>query len=108
MKRGDLITVAVSGDYGKPRPALIIQSDWLAETESILLCLVTSTIRDAPLFRLTLDPKPANGLRARSQVMVDKIVAVRRDKCGMVIGHLDEADLIALNRILALVVGIAD
>lgn len=27
MKRGDLVTVATSGDYGKPRPALVIQSD---------------------------------------------------------------------------------
>ena len=108
MKRGDLVTVAVSGDYGKPRPAVVIQSDWLAETDSVLVCLVTSTLRDASLHRLTLEPSTANGLRARCQVMVDKIMAVRREKCGTIFGHLDKAEIIALNRLLALAIGIAD
>lgn len=27
MRRGDIVTIALQGDYGKPRPALIIQSD---------------------------------------------------------------------------------
>lgn len=108
MKRGDLVTVATAGDYGKPRPAAIVQSDWLADTDSVLVCLITSTLREAPLYRLTLEPAPSNDLHVRSQAMVDKIVAVRRDKCGAVFGRLDEAGTIALNRMLALVVGIAD
>lgn len=108
MKRGDIVTVAPSGDYGKPRPAVVIQSDWLDGTDSILVCLLTSTLRDAPLFRLTVEPSPANGLKTVSQVMVDKIMAVRRDKCGPVIGQFDDAAMLALNRLLSLVVGIAD
>lgn len=108
MKRGDLVTVATSGDYGKPRPAVVIQSDWLDGTDSVLVCLVTTTLREAPLYRLSLTPNEANGLQAPSQVMLDKIVAVRRDKCGKMIGRLDEEALITLNRMLALVVGIAD
>lgn len=108
MKRGDIVTVALAGDYGKPRPALVIQSDWLDETDSVLVCLFTSTVRDAPIFRLTVEPSPSNGLQATSQVMVDKIMAVRRNKCGAIIGRLDEVAMLALNRMLALVVGIAD
>jgi len=108
LKRGDLVTVAASGDYGKPRPAVIIQSDWLDGTESVLVCLVTTTLRDAPLFRLPVTPNEANGLQAASQIMLDKIVAVRRDKCGKEIGRLDDEILITLNRMLALVTGIAD
>ncbi len=108
MKRGDLVTVAVAGDYGKPRPAVVIQSDWLAETDSVLVSLVTSTLRNASFYRLTLEPKVSNGLRARSQVMVDKIMAIRREKCSLPIGRLDETEVIVLNRMLALVVGIAD
>ncbi len=77
MKRGDLITVALSGDYGKPRPALVIQSDFLSETDSILVCLLTSTIRAAPLYRLSLPHGDRTGLREPSQVMVDKIMAIR-------------------------------
>lgn len=108
MLRGDLVTVALAGDFGKPRPAVVVQSDWLTETDSVLVCLMTSTLRDTPLYRLTIDPAEKNGLHQATQVMVDKIVAVRRDKCGPVIGRLDEAAMVALNRMLALVVGIAD
>lgn len=53
MKRGDIVTVALQGDYGKPRPAVVIQSDWIDATESVLVCLLTSVVRDAPIFRLT-------------------------------------------------------
>lgn len=108
MRRGDLITVAVSGDYGKPRPALVIQSDHLADTESVLVCLLTSTIRNAPLHRLRLEANAGTGLRTASDVMVDKIVAVLRDRCGVTIGRVDDTALLALKRLLAFVVGVAD
>ena len=108
MKRGDITTVVVTGDYGKPRPAVVIQSDWLSATDSVLVCLMTTTLRDAPLYRLSLSPNADNGLQQESQIMLDKITAVRRDKCGTVIGHLDPTTLLALNKSMALVVGIAD
>ena len=31
MRRGDLVTVAVSGDYGKPRPAVVVTADALLD-----------------------------------------------------------------------------
>lgn len=68
----------------------------------------TSTLRDAPFYRLTVEPTPENGLQVVSQIMVDKIMAVRRDKCSAVIGRLDDATTLALNRMLALVIGLAD
>ena len=108
MKRGDLVTVALSGDYGKPRPALVIQSDFLSETDSVLVCLLTTTLRAAPLHRLALQAGEGTGLREPSQVMVDKIMAVRRDRCGVPIGRADDATLLALGRLLAFVVGVAD
>jgi mRNA interferase MazF len=108
MRRGDIVTVAVSGDYGKPRPAVIIQSDWLRSTDSVLVALITSTLRDAPLYRLSVPESGSTGLKAPSQIMVDKVFAVRRAKCGDPIGRLDDATLIVLNRMLGLVVGIAD
>ena len=108
MKRGDLVTVAVSGDYGKPRPALVVQSDFLNETDSVLVCLLTTTRRDTPFYRLSLPAGEATGLRENSQVVVDKIMAVRRDRCGVPIGRVDDTALLALGRLLAFVVGIAD
>ena len=107
MERGDLVTVAVAGDYGKPRPALVIQSDHLPETDSVLVCLLTTTLRDAPLFRFELPANPETGLKQPSQVMVDKIMAVRRDRCGARIGKVDPSTMLALNRLLAFVVGVA-
>lgn len=108
MTRGDIVTVSPPGAYGKPRPALVIQSDWLVETDSILVCLLTSTFRDAPLYRLTIEPTAANGLRSVSQIMTDKIIAMPRAKCSMPIGRLERDTLATLNRMLALVLGIAD
>ena len=108
MTRGDLVTVALSGDYGKPRPALVIQSDFLPETDSVLVCLLTTTLRAAPLYRLSLPAGEGTGLREPSQVMVDKIMAVRRERCGAPIGRIDDAALLALGRLLAFVVGLAD
>ena len=108
MKRSDLITVALRGDYGKPRPAFVIQSDVLSETDSVLVCLLTTTQRAAPLYRLSLPSGAGTGLREPSQVMVDKIMAVRRDRCGPPIGRIDDAARLALNRMLAVVVNVAD
>jgi mRNA interferase MazF len=108
LKRGDLVVVSAAGDYGKPRTAVIIQSDLLNKSDSVLVALLTSTLADTPLFRLTVEPTAENGLKLPSQVMVDKIIAYPREKCGIVIGSLDQATLIALNHMLAVMVGIAD
>ena len=108
VKRGDVVTVAASGDYGKPRPAVVIQSDWLKATDSVLVSLVTSALVDAPLYRLLVEPTETNGLKVASQVMVDKIIAMPRGKCGKVIGRIDGGAMIALNHMLSVVIGIAD
>lgn len=108
LRRGDVVTVAAPGDYGKPRPAVVIQADALndAAGEGVILALMTSTLRDAPLLRLGLDDSAA-GLTRPTQVMVDKLVTVRRSKIGRTIGHLSDPDLVVLNRLLAFVIGLA-
>ena len=108
VKRGDLVTVSAQGDYGKPRPAVVIQSDALDAADSVLVALLTSTIADAPIYRLTVEPTPGNGLKAVSQVMVDKLMAYPRAKCGPVIGRLSGADVLALNNMLSVMIGLAD
>ena len=108
MKRGDIVVVSAAGDYGKPRPAVIVQSDWLQATDSVLVALMTSAIVDAPLYRLLVNPLEANGLKMPSQIMIDKILAMPRHKCGAVIGALDQANLVALNAMLSVIIGLAD
>ena len=73
-----------------------------------MVALFTSAITDAPLYRLTIEPTPANGLRAVSQVMVDKVLAYPRAKCGPVIGHLSGTDMLVLNTMLSVMIGLAD
>ncbi|HUW65836.1 MAG TPA: type II toxin-antitoxin system PemK/MazF family toxin [Spirochaetia bacterium] len=107
MKRGDIVTVAAPGNYGKPRPALVIQSDFFDEHPSVTLCLITSDLRDAPLFRLLVQPTAANGLKKTSQIMVDKILTIPREKVRMIIGTLDTRDLLEVNRALSLWIGLA-
>ena len=108
VKRGDLVVVTVAGDYGKPRPAVVVQADVFNETHaSVTVVPVTSTLVDAPLFRLTLEPSPTNGLRSLSQIMVDKVTTVRRARIGSTIGHIEDDTLLRLSRALALWVGIA-
>src|SRR5437763_2262207 len=98
MKRGDLVTVSLPGDYGKPRPALVIQSDLFDEHPSVTILPVTREIRDTPLFRVTVDSTTENGLAKMSQVMVDKTQTVPREKIGTRIGHLDEGTMFSVNR----------
>ena len=108
MKRGDIVTVVGSGDYGKPRPAVVVQSDLLRAASSVLVALLTSSIADAPLYRLSLEPSATNGLQLPTQIMIDKILAIPREKCGKLIGRLDDGAMIALNHMLAVIVGVAD
>src|SRR5450755_3972598 len=109
MRRGEVVTVAATGDYGKPRPAVIVQTDALpAAHASVVVCQMTSDCSDAPDFRVTIDPSERNGLRVKSQVMADKPVTVRRERIGRQVGHLDDKDVARLNIALAFVMGLAD
>jgi mRNA interferase MazF len=109
MRRGDVVTVAAAGDYGKPRPAVVVQSDAFPDSHaSVIVCQLTSELVEAPNFRVTIEPAPTNGLRARSQIMADKPVTVRRQRIGRSIGRLTADDLARLNTAQAFVLGLAD
>ncbi len=105
MKRGDLATIALQGEYGKPRPALVIQSDLFSEHPSVTILPVTSELRQAPLFRIQVEPTIENGLKKRSQVMVDKAQTIPSEKVGLPFGRLDDATMVTINRALAVWLG---
>ncbi|MDL2407650.1 type II toxin-antitoxin system PemK/MazF family toxin [Rhizobium calliandrae] len=107
MRRSDIVTVAISGDFGKPRPALIIQADQFDATGTVTVLLISSTLVDAPLIRPTIQPTAQNGLRKASQVMVDKAMSVKRDRIGTTIGRLEDDSLLAVTRSLAVFLGVA-
>jgi mRNA interferase MazF len=109
MARGDVVVIAAAGDYGKPHPAVIVQTDAFPDGHaSVVICQLTSELVDASAFRVTIDPAPQNGLRVRSQIMADKPVTVRRARIGRRIGQLDSDTMMRLNAALAFVMGLAD
>ena len=109
MNRGDLVTVALQGEHGKPRPALVIQSDLFANlTSTVTIALLTSAPLDTPIFRVPIEPSETNGLRTPSFVMVDQTFSASTRRCEDVFGHLEDADMLAVNRALALFLGIAN
>jgi mRNA interferase MazF len=108
MRRGEIWTVAGGKDYaGKPRPVVIVQDDSFDSTDSITVCAFTSDEKEAPLFRLGVEPTERNGLRSTSQMMVDKITTVPKSKIGRRVGQLSDEDVLRLNRAIVVFLGLA-
>lgn len=107
MRRGEVWTVSGPGYAGKPRPAVIIQDDHFDSTASVTVCAFTTGETEAPLFRLPVTPSERNGLRSVSRLMVDKITTVSKERLGDRIGRLDDADVVRLNRAVAVFLGLA-
>lgn len=94
MKRGDVVIVTARGaDTGKPRSALVLQSDLFNATHgSVTICPITSDCIDAPLFRLPLPPGERTGLRVASQLMIDKVSTVPRSAITGEVGRCSEPE----------------
>ncbi|NUR53824.1 MAG: type II toxin-antitoxin system PemK/MazF family toxin [Acidobacteria bacterium] len=108
MKRGEVWTVAGGPDYaGKPRPAVIVQDDAFNATASITIIPFTSHIVDAPLLRLPVEASDRNGLRAASQLMIDKIRTVSKTTLQRRVGRLSDEDIIRVNRVMLVFLGLA-
>jgi mRNA interferase MazF len=96
MKRGDIVSVALQGDYGKPRPALVVQSDAFSKLNTVVVAPLTSfsgTSADASLIRIRLEPDSGNGLRSSSVIMLDRLTVVARAKVGPQFGKVDPETL---------------
>lgn len=102
-----MVTIVLPGAFGKPRPALVIQSELFESLGSVTILPVTSELRAAPLLRISVEPSAENGLRKKSQVMIDKIQTVPRDKVGTTIGRLHRDVIVAVDRALAVFLGLA-
>lgn len=105
--RGLLVLVALPGDYGKPRPAVVVQSLAGNDLPSVVVCPLTTTVRpDLPAFRLTIEPSTDNGLRELSQVIIEKPVAIPRERLRATIGKLSDQQMLAVTSSLALLLEI--
>ncbi len=106
--RGDIVIASAPGDYGKPRPCLVIQSDAFAEIPSVTVCPLTSNLRDdVPLLRQTVLPSEENGLQQASQIAIDKITTLSIARIGKRVGTLSDVELMQATRGIAVFLGIA-
>ena len=108
MRRGDVVLIAdrSAGDYGgKPRPAVVVQSDLFAGTNSLVICPLTTQRRDAPLLRVAVRPSATLRLAVPSWVMVEKVTSVRRERAREILGRLSASEMVALGQSLAVLLG---
>ena len=104
-----MIVVSAPGNYGKPRRAVVVQSDAIPGAHgSVIVCQMTSDLVDASDFRIDIEPTVTNGLKLRSQILVDKPVAVRRERVGAVVGAIESSVVRRLDVAIAFVMGLAD
>jgi len=108
VKRGDVVLVVVPSELGRPRPGVVVQADELNEQLStVFICPVSSDLQEGVPLRPIIQAKPSNGLRLRSQIMTDKMIALRHDRIRRVIGHIDKETSEQLDRALLVVLGLA-
>lgn len=108
LKRGNVVVMVVPGELGRPHPAIIVQADELGDaTTTILVCPLSSDIQPSAHLRPVIEPTADNGLRIRSQMMTEKLLALRRDRVRQVIGAIDPETVNRLDRALLIVLGLA-
>ena len=108
MKRGDVVLVVVPSELGRPRPGIIVQAnEFNEELSTIFVCPISSDLQDKLPLRPIIEAKPSNGLRLRSQIMTDKMIALRQDRIRRVIGHVDTETSEHVDRALLVVLGLA-
>jgi len=108
VKRGDIVLVVIPNDLGRPRPGIVIQADEFAEELStVFICPITSDVQEKLSLRPVIEPSSSNGLRIRSQVMTDKMVALKQDRVRGIIGRIGSEASGQLDRALLVVLGLA-
>jgi mRNA interferase MazF len=108
VKRGDIVLAVVPGELGRPRPGVVVQgNEFIKDLSTIFVCPISSDVQEGAALRPTIEAKPTNGLRLRSQIMTDKMVALRRDRIRQVIGQIDSPTSEQLDRALLVLLGLS-
>ena len=109
LHRGDLIIAVFARDYGKPRPAVVVQSNLFnASHGSVVLCPISSDLTGFSVFRVRLIQAETSGLRMDSEVMVDKMGAVDRDRIRQRIGRLSPPQMSLVDQALQIWLDLPD
>lgn len=107
VRRGDVVLIVVPGELGKPRPAVVVQADELGSRRTVVVCPMSSETDETTILRPVIEATGETGLHSVSQIMTDKITAVRRDRIRRVLGSLRAVDVERLDRAILIVLGLA-
>ena len=107
LTRGAVVTASIGAPSGKPRPFLVLRSNYFAEHSLVTLLAFTSTLTEAPTLRVTVQPAPGNGLQLPSQAMIDHVQSVRVQRIEGEIGRLADAEFAVIMRALSVYLGFA-
>jgi mRNA interferase MazF len=108
VKRGDVVLVVVPSELGRPRPGVVVQADeFNEELSTIFICPISSDVQEGLPLRPIIEAAPQSGLRLRSQIMTDKMIALRHDRIRRVIGQIDKETSERLDSALLVVLGLA-
>jgi mRNA interferase MazF len=99
VKRGDVVLVVVPSELGRPRPGVIVQADEFSkDLSTVFICPVSSDVQEKLPLRPIIEAETSNGLRLRSQIITDKMIALRQDRVRQIIGHIDSETSEQLDR----------
>jgi mRNA interferase MazF len=107
LRQGDIVLAATPGDYGKPRPWLVVQTDTYNVAErpgSVLVCPLTTHDAPAP-YRVPLEVPCEQGSRL-SWIMVDKVVAIRKDRARLTLHRVGPDTMAAVRAALRALLGL--
>ena len=108
MKRGDIVIATFRGDFGKPRPCVVLQADrFIDDFDSVLVCPLSSTIEPTHIVRIPMEPSPANGLREPSVITTDKTTTILKRRIGTAVGAVDATTMDRITFALALLAGMS-
>jgi mRNA interferase MazF len=107
VTRGDIYLAAMSGDYGKPRPVIIVQADIADDLVSRVVCPLTTFNEPSTYLWPAIAPTAENGLLLQSYVMIEKIGAVPPHRFRDQIGRAAQNDMSEIGRCIAILLGLA-
>ena len=102
-----MVLMVVPSDLGRPRPGVIVQAnETIVGLDTVIVCPLSSDLQERLSLRPTVEISSENGLNVRSQIMTDKLLALRRDRIRRVIGRIDAGTSEQLDRALLVLLGV--
>jgi len=108
INRGEIWSVLWTGLAGKPRPALVIQSERYRLTDTDILALITTSRNEQGELRLPIKADDDNGLLQDSYICLDKLMAIPLTNLGERYGRADDSIMAEIDARLIKVLGIGE